>query len=212
MLQTKNKILGFKKLPIGWHYGQGVSPLQSTIDKALQLHQKASDSGFRETDAFPGINGEIQVTLYQNQTYLEFTINDDQSITYVKEEGDQEVEYKENLSINDAISIIQSNKSKLEERECPTFELSVASTMTNEESGFLVLPLNHLVTEPVYRCSESNAQNKQVVVFARTSAGTIEKWQEIRQYTGYSTLPDSRSIKTTSANNQAVREMFAIIT
>ena len=60
---TNEKILGFLELPQGWHYGEGSSPSEETVNESVQINNEANLLGLK-TEAFPGINGEIQ--LYQS--------------------------------------------------------------------------------------------------------------------------------------------------
>ncbi|MGH9842264.1 MAG: hypothetical protein ACREEM_26230 [Blastocatellia bacterium] len=101
--QTTAKILGFGELPVGWHYGGGVPPAEPTIAAALRLNREAEELGFEKTNAFPGIEGEIQVTAYLGSLCLEFTVERDGGITFVKEQDDQEIAYESALTLDEAI-------------------------------------------------------------------------------------------------------------
>src|SRR5258708_32738608 len=89
--QTVQKIVSFKSLPVGWHYGDGVPPTDEMVKKALMLNAEAAKAGFGKTNAFPGIEGEIQITAYHESTYLEITVELDGSVSFVYEEADQEI-------------------------------------------------------------------------------------------------------------------------
>jgi hypothetical protein len=99
---TELKIQGFKELESGWHYGEGISFGQAVTDDAIALIKEANHLGFYETDAFPGVNGEIMVTIYFKSHYLEFIVEPNGSVTFSHEEGNEEVSYYEGLSISDA--------------------------------------------------------------------------------------------------------------
>lgn len=88
--QTAEKIRSFRELPTGWHYGNGNAPSDETIQKALTLNSELALSGFSKTNAFPGIEGEIQVTAYHGPLYLEFTIEPDKGITFIYEHNGEE--------------------------------------------------------------------------------------------------------------------------
>lgn len=96
--EIEAKIKGYGSLRPGWHYGEGVTPPDSNIQTALKLHDTFLDEGFTRTNAFPGVDGEVRVTAYHNQYYLELTVEVDGSITFVYESGDEEIAYEENLS------------------------------------------------------------------------------------------------------------------
>jgi len=99
---TERKIFGFKNLESGWHYSEGVPFQVERLKKAVQLNQEAVRLGFFETDAFPGVSGEISVTIYHGVYYLEFTIEHTDVITFVCEIGDEEVTYEEGLTLEEA--------------------------------------------------------------------------------------------------------------
>ncbi len=108
LTQTTAKILSFGELPVGWHYGGGVPPAKETIAAALKLNEEAEASGFDKTNAFPGIEGEIQVTAYFGALCLEFTIERDGGITFVKEKDDQEIAYEPTLTLDEAIDRLRT--------------------------------------------------------------------------------------------------------
>lgn len=99
---TIKKILGFEKRGHGWHFGEGVPPSKDIISKALLIVKKAIKAEF-DTDAFPGVDGEIMVTIYHKDDYMEFTIEGDGKVTFVHEQGEEEISYKEGLEINNAL-------------------------------------------------------------------------------------------------------------
>src|SRR2546425_6692048 len=70
---TEAKIWNFRDLADGWHCGEGVQFKDRDIFDAIDLHSEMLNYGFFETDAFPGFNGEIQITLYSGKDYFEFT-------------------------------------------------------------------------------------------------------------------------------------------
>lgn len=72
-MRAEDKILSFKSLKKGWHFGEGVEFNESIIQKAILLNTEAKKAGYR-TNAFPGINGEVQVTCSFYELSLEFTI------------------------------------------------------------------------------------------------------------------------------------------
>ena len=77
----QNKIIDFKNLERGWCYGEGEPFNDAIINKALELHNEILEKDFIETDAFPGINGEVMLTAYYAEYYFEFTVNLDQSVS-----------------------------------------------------------------------------------------------------------------------------------
>lgn len=113
LTQTEKKIRDFGKLEQGWYFGEGVPPTPERIKQAIALHGAALGLGYFETDAFPGISGEVRVTIYRGKTYLEFTFESDESVTFVHEEGGEEVEYTSNLTHDQAFSKLLDSQARL---------------------------------------------------------------------------------------------------
>jgi hypothetical protein len=61
---TAEKILSFRNLPLGWHYGNGGPIDDAVIASAIQLYWLMLQNRLINTDAFPGADGEIQLTAY----------------------------------------------------------------------------------------------------------------------------------------------------
>lgn len=99
---TQKKIWSFKSLTKGWHYGEGVPFTKDLLERAIALNQDALNFGFFETDAFPGISGEIMLVIYHENQDLEFTIETNGQITFVHEIDGEEILYEESLSFEDA--------------------------------------------------------------------------------------------------------------
>jgi len=104
---TEEKMLDFRELEPGWCYGEGQRPSSTILKYAFELYREARRYGFEETDAFPGVDGEIRFTIYQGQHYLEFTVEIDGSVSYCRENGETEVACVERLGVDDARDIIR---------------------------------------------------------------------------------------------------------
>ena len=104
---TRSKIHSFTELPLGWHYGEGVPAEQKTVDAALAILRQAAAAGFSKADAFPGIEGEVRVTLYEQAYYYEFTVERNASVTVVCEHQRQEVLALEDLSLEEALQKLE---------------------------------------------------------------------------------------------------------
>jgi hypothetical protein len=81
-LATAEKVLSFGSLRPGWHYGEGVAPKQKAIEAALTIFWQFYFAGFEDTDAFPGIDGEIMVTAYHGDHYLEVLVETDGTMNF----------------------------------------------------------------------------------------------------------------------------------
>ncbi len=103
---TDQKISGFLNLAQGWHYGEGNAPNDETVDDALRINNQATLLGLR-TEAFPGINGEIQVSCYSGAKTLEFTIESTGRTLLVEEEDDIETSSQEGLTVGEVMNLIR---------------------------------------------------------------------------------------------------------
>lgn len=106
MQSTLEKIQSFAHFEAGWSFGEGVAFAQITLAKAVQLAKTAHMLGFHETDAFPGLKGEIMVTVYQGNEYWEFTLEPAETIIFVYERDDETITYEEGLPFEFAVSLL----------------------------------------------------------------------------------------------------------
>lgn len=64
-MSTPDKIRSFGHLAPGWHYGNGGPAASDIVELALAAEKMLRGAGYPETGAFPGVDGEIQVTGYR---------------------------------------------------------------------------------------------------------------------------------------------------
>jgi hypothetical protein len=110
--EARRKIRIFTTLPKVWHYGDGVPASTATEAIALTMQNEAVRAGLLSMDAFPGVNGEIRLTLYE-PNYLEFTVETDGKITFIEELHGRETDYQPDLSLEETLSIIHNAGRKL---------------------------------------------------------------------------------------------------
>jgi hypothetical protein len=103
---TEQKIRSFLLREEGWHYGEGVAFLPETVEQAVALHTVMLRKGFFRTNAFPGLAGQVIVTLYHKDEYYEFAVLPDGGLEFTQETGDQEIAFHEPMTIEEAEKII----------------------------------------------------------------------------------------------------------
>ena len=103
---TSRKIQSFMDLPVGWHYGEGQPCAPSIRDAALQTHAFLLGLGFAETDAFPGIDGGLLLTIYHAAHYFELRFENDGTITYRHEIDDIEIDEQEALGLQQVQTLL----------------------------------------------------------------------------------------------------------
>jgi hypothetical protein len=127
---TLRKVLSFRDLQHGWHYGEGGPIAMPVLGQALELYYMASKCNM-ETDAFPGVNGEVQICCYQDSETLEITIEEHDRITFVLEREGEEVEHIENLTLKQALEKI----TKHGQNQCGLLGLSIPNIMQSTREG-----------------------------------------------------------------------------
>ncbi|HEX8399920.1 MAG TPA: hypothetical protein VF644_20990, partial [Pyrinomonadaceae bacterium] len=83
--QTMQKVRNFAKLPIGWHYGEGEPIDTSFIERAEKFLSTASGWGIEEANAFPGADGQIEVTFYFGNKTFAFMFETDNTVSITEE-------------------------------------------------------------------------------------------------------------------------------
>lgn len=177
--QTEQKIRGFGKLAEGWHFGEGVRPSSDFINRALRLHSDALAMGYAETDAFPGVSGEIRVTIYRGRTYLEFTFEADGSVTFVHEDGGVEIEYTEHLTQHQAFQRLLKTQMRL----WATSESYTRDTMIAGRHDSKVLR-SKIPPTVVSLSSTKNVHFKKADPFARMFASFTQPRLAIPRFSG----------------------------
>jgi len=69
---TEEKIFDFSMLQAGWNYGEGEIFSNEAIKAVMDLHREIIFRGHSKTDAFPGLDGEIQIAVYEGDHYYAF--------------------------------------------------------------------------------------------------------------------------------------------
>jgi hypothetical protein len=128
---TGRKIESFRNLSHGWNFGEGVAFGQQVIEAALRLLAHLESYGYTETDAFPGLEGEILVKGYGRTDRVELIAESDGSFTFAVPGGSEFRVYDEDLSENECVKRI----SKMVLKPGLISESSIPSTILTEETG-----------------------------------------------------------------------------
>jgi hypothetical protein len=208
---TIAKINSFKDLPENWSFGEGVVFDSSQMEKAINLVNIAYELGLKESDAFPGLNGEIMVTFYDNEDYWELILEPNNSVTYVYERGEDTSLYQEELSFDvafgkliksfknnhlsfypSAIQVFKSAESSpkyrfINKSSQPKWRLSGSFTsdiMIGEKKGLKVQPLRTLQVGEYPFLVENAQQNAQKPSVNISKNSTHPQLVVPRQYSG----------------------------
>lgn len=131
---TKEKILKFAHLDVGWHFGEGVAISENSLGLGLAILDKLALIGFTETDAFPGVGGDVQITAYDLSDFYEFNIELDGTFTIVHERNGEELSYDASLSLMAALKRIE----EFAFEKCDYSDSSILPTSTANVEGLQV--------------------------------------------------------------------------
>lgn len=116
IIETLKLINSFSKLVKGWNFGEGVATSTISLRQSKNALILAYSSGIKEFEAFPGIDGEIQLCCYKGDDTLEITFEINGLATICFEEDDERLFYKKGMSLDKTIKIIKDfayNKCRL---------------------------------------------------------------------------------------------------
>lgn len=181
------KIQDFLTLRQGWCYGDGLSFSRAIADIATQIATRLLSYGFSEMDAFPGLNGEIRVTCYSSEKYLEFTVETVDSITFLFEDGDAEKEYQENITLAECFRKIDKYS-----QLCRTFALFTKDTLISVKGDSKALhSIPHQTEEFQFSVTIApwKSADKSVNIFAFTTPTSVGNLRS----SGFSTFPSCRT-------------------
>lgn len=97
---TESLIASFANLNSGWHFGEGEHFSVERLNTAIRLHKKILSRGLSHTDAFPGRDGEVRITVYDQKHYYEFTLEANSTWTFVQEVDGEEITRHEGISLD----------------------------------------------------------------------------------------------------------------
>jgi hypothetical protein len=184
---TESKIRSFSTLQNGWHYGEGKAPSREMIDVAIGWNGVLNWLSFSNTDAFPGIDGEIMVTAYSGPHYIEILIETvGISVTY--EKNGRELSSVERLGTGKAYAELLRIVGEI----CNTSAYSIPNISTVNLMSSKAWHSEILETEhPSFNIPASMRQDQQS---ARMSGVTIQMSAANLQSFWYSTKQTSRRI------------------
>lgn len=102
----------FSKLPKGWNFGEGVPSSPVALHQSRNILNFAGNLGLKDVEAFPGIEGEIQLCFYDAEFNLEIVFEINGTLTINLERDDETIFSKKNAVLNEAIKILKDFKYK----------------------------------------------------------------------------------------------------
>src|SRR5712691_7322588 len=87
--RTAQKILSFRDRRAGWHYGSGGPISEGVVRLTLRLNAFLNYLSVLETDVFPGIDGEVLLTCYLKEHYIEILIDTAKVVSIIHEKDNK---------------------------------------------------------------------------------------------------------------------------
>lgn len=181
---TARKIDEFTKLPKGWNFGSGIPARKDIAELAKELLTFGVTEGFAWHDAFPGINGQIILTMYVRNHCLEFEVGSSGKISVVWEEGDNDRGEWDSLSLAQVKDKILELKGKI----WISLGRYTGVITTRHVEGLSAKHSNRLTTA-AYPWSIKVASDSTVVQSASISGNIIPSLSTAAQSTGRSRKP-----------------------
>jgi hypothetical protein len=185
--KTAKKIQSFGKLPDGWHYGTGERAPDSIVSIALEYLSYFTILGFEETDAFPGIDGEIMLTAYKRSHCIEVTVEVDKTFTIAHQIDRKDHTYETDLSGISASLEITRIVREIEQEEWNSLGSLIHSTMIIGTGS-----LGHSLLQYLRMAPQSLIQTVHVPragQYAPSSINTTGALVGLHQHSGLLTTP-----------------------
>jgi hypothetical protein len=168
--ETRDKIIGFAYLPVGWNFNKGVPAKEPALKTALTLLDELEKAGFHDTDAYPGDDGSVMVSAYALPDYFDFDVKPSGRITVAHARGDDDLSYQEGLSMEEA----QRKIKEFAIQQWHTSDCLTSATITTKNSnGSKVMLFESQKTGRVSLSLTANAPKEPVVVFVNIAPDTM---------------------------------------
>lgn len=108
--KTEMKVREYARLPEGWFFGDCQGIEKETVTISLRLLREAEHLGLHDTNVFPGGDGELLLTIYHGDYYMDLMVEPDGTVDVTVERGEEELVCREGVSLLEAISEIGAFK------------------------------------------------------------------------------------------------------
>ncbi len=179
-VRTLGKIQSYADLPLGWCYGSGKPMIPRTIEYAIAWLRALIEINLIDNDAFPGIDGDVSISVYLDGGNMDFTIHQSGDASLIVERGFDEICSFPAFPLNKMREFIALATAAL-------WNTSVSSTQITSTAvwdGSRALLSKTLLTAEGHRYSNSIAASKYQAMSAPTSNASIQTLGVIQQSTG----------------------------
>jgi hypothetical protein len=164
---TMRKLRAFAELPNGWHFGEGRGSERIALLNAKAVTRNAQLGGW-QTDAFPGVSGEIMVSIETSNQYYEVVAEADGTMTFVEESGGNEISRLDKVSLADVIQKL----SPANIFPCVTFDLSTPRTGSSQRNASPVW-----LSETPAKSLEEESLSSNATVLRSEAGPLVRTWE-----------------------------------
>lgn len=176
------KINSFAGLPEGWNYGRGGPIAASIIREGHRWNEILQWAGFPETDAFPGADGEIEITGYRGDHYIEVIIETNSTISIIYEMREETVLDRRNLTPEMAETTISE---EIAGSLWSTLDFFTPAISMLSAAVLPPWPSKIPAMDPAHQSSALFVSWNPAPKFASTSDDIMPTWQVNRRSSGY---------------------------
>lgn len=182
-----DKLMSFASLPRGWYFGRGDAIPAAVVKDASAILRDGHAYGFTASDVFPGAEGEVLVTFYENPNhYVQVSIDSPVSFEVVYEVEAEEKLSHECVSVLEVAQLLSEIYGEIWRTHSALPSTShVTSTEPSVDSW--TSHLNHLQMEVESPYLMRAAQFKRAGQFATICNSSTHPLQELQEHTGDST-------------------------
>jgi hypothetical protein len=183
------KVDGFLRLGEGWYYGAGSPASSALVGRAKLLINLFHRQGFANVDAFPGVDGEIMLSAFENGHCIELTLELDGTFRLLHEENGEEIFYRESLSTYDLAKHFSFATSKVKLKEWLSSGSSIPVTTTAPPASSKTWHSGQQGTRLPSPASNLTAPLNEVVDYANMPESIMNQSPMTLQSFGFSTNP-----------------------
>lgn len=168
--ETIDLLLSFGNLPEGWNFGVGTSTAPLPFANSALLLSVAIGLGINEIEAFPGTDGEIQLSFYKDTATLEMIFEIDGTIGVTFEEGEKSIRLAKAISNSKAVKFLE----EFEYNKCRSYVSLTSQSTTALNVGALLASLSAQPTTVAgFRSLTKTVVKDKAAASAYTSRGIM---------------------------------------
>lgn len=170
--ETLSLLNEFSTLLEGWQFGEGSALSPDLLKQARAWVRLADIIGIKRANAFPDVEGGVQIRFYHRDRILEMTFEIDGNVVLAEDIGKSQIYFNENASLDDLAGKLK----EFAERVCLSSELSTHVTSTEKLMSSRTEYFKNKKTAFLYLTPD--VQKELVATYASIYRASIQAWLE----------------------------------